>query len=165
MRLRPAEPGDVPVLLQFIRELAEYERALDEMRMDEAQLHGMMFGAKPLAEALVVEFDSAPQGAALWFESFNTWTGRPSLYIEDVYVRPAFRGHGAGRAVFAYLAALAVERDYRRVEWSVLDWNVSAIGFYESLGAECQSEWKKYRLSGERLRALANTGRTAGAKL
>lgn len=162
MILRPAEPRDVPVLLTFIRELAEYERALDEMLMDEAQLHGMMFGAKPLAEALVVEFDGEAQGAALWFESFNTWTGRPSLYIEDVYVRPAFRGHGAGRAVFAYLAALAVKRDYRRVEWSVLDWNVSAIGFYEALGAECQSEWKKYRLSGDALRALAKGATTTG---
>lgn len=152
----------MPVLLQLILELAEYERAREEVRMDEAQLHGMMFGVKPLAEALVVEFDGEPQGAALWFESFNTWTGRPSLYIEDVYVRPAFRGHGAGRAVFAYLAALALKRDYRRVEWSVLDWNVSAIGFYEALGAECQSEWKKYRLSGEALRALADADRTAG---
>jgi ribosomal protein S18 acetylase RimI-like enzyme len=156
VKLRPAEVRDVPVLLQFIRELAEYERALDEVQMDEHQLHGLLFGAKPSAEALVMEFDSEPQGAAMWYESFNTWTGRPGMYIEDVYVRPAFRGRGAGRAVFTYLAALAVERDYRRVEWSVLDWNESAIGFYEELGAICQSEWKRYRLSGGALRALAD---------
>ncbi len=153
--LRAAAPGDVPVILDFIRELAAYERAPDAVKMTAAQLHDALFGAKPRAEALLVEIAGAPRGFAAWYESFNTWTGRPGLYLEDLYVAPAARGQGAGKLIFRHLAAIAVERGYARMEWSVLDWNESAIKFYKSRGAEPLDEWTKYRLTGEALAALA----------
>jgi GNAT superfamily N-acetyltransferase len=145
----------VPAILGFIRELAVYERAPDAVKMTLPQLHDALFGAKPRAEALLVEIDGAPQGFAIWFESFNTWTGKPGLYLEDLYVTPAARGQGAGKTIFAHLAAIAVKRDYARMEWSVLDWNEPAINFYKSRGAEALDEWIKYRLTGEALKTLA----------
>ncbi len=158
MILRDATPDDVPLILGFIRELAVYEREPDAVKMTEAQLHGSLFGERRLAEALVVEIDGAPQGTALWYESFNTWTGRPGLSVEDVFVREPYRGHGVGRAIFAHLAKLAVRRNYFRMDWQVLEWNAPAIKFYERLGATAQADWLKYRLSGEALRALATGG-------
>jgi GNAT superfamily N-acetyltransferase len=153
--LRAAAPADVPVILNFIRELAVYERAPDAVKMTEAQLHDALFGEKPRAEALLVEIAGAPQGFAAWYESFNTWTGRPGLYLEDLYVTPAARGQGAGKLIFQHLAGIAVKRGYARMEWSVLDWNEPAIKFYKSRGAEALDEWTKYRLTGEALQALA----------
>ncbi|OYV37619.1 MAG: hypothetical protein B7Z80_12320 [Rhodospirillales bacterium 20-64-7] len=107
------------------------------------------------AEALLVELDGAPQAAVIWYQSFNTWTGRPGLAVEDVYVREAYRGRGVGQAMFKYLAKLAVERGYARMEWSVLDWNTPALEFYQSLGATDQTDWRRYRLTGDALAALA----------
>jgi GNAT superfamily N-acetyltransferase len=158
IELRDATPDDVPLILGFIRELAVYEREPDAVKMTEAQLRDSLFGTPVRAEALVVEIDGAPQGTALWFESFNTWTGRPGLSVEDVFVREAYRGHGVGRAIFAYLAKLAVRRNYFRMDWQVLEWNAPAIKFYEGLGAKAQADWLKYRLSGEALHSLATGG-------
>lgn len=155
MRLRAAQNDDVPLILDFIRELAVYEREPDAVKMTEAQLREALFGELPKAEALLAETETGPVGFAIWFESFNSWTGRPSLYLEDVYLRPEARKQGIGKAIFAHLAKLAVSRGYQRFEWSVLDWNEPAIKFYTGLGAEAQSDWTKYRLSGEALAAAA----------
>ncbi len=155
MILRPAAPADVPILHDFIRQLAAYEKAPDAVAMTPAELHEALFGPRPRAEALLALIDGQPGGFAIWFESFNTWTGRPALHIEDVFVVPAARGQGLGAAIFSHLARLAVARGYRRMEWAVLDWNAPAIGFYRKLGAEAQSEWTKYRLSGAALHAAA----------
>jgi len=153
-----AGPDDVPVLLTLIRELAAFERAPDAVKMSEAQLHEGLFGPEALAEALLVKIDGVPQAMAIWGRSFNTWTGRPGMAIEDVYVREACRGRGVGKAIFAHLAGLAVQRGYLRVDWQVLDWNETAIRFYDALGAQAQPEWLKYRLSGAALQAAANQG-------
>ena len=155
MRLRAAGLEDVPVILAFIRELAVFEREPDAVKMTADQLRDALFGHKPIAEALLAETAAGPVGFAIWFESFNTWTGRPSLYLEDVYVQPAARKQGIGKAIFAHLARLAVGRNYQRFEWSVLNWNEAAIKFYEGLGAKAQSDWTKYRLSGDALAAAA----------
>jgi GNAT superfamily N-acetyltransferase len=145
----------VPVLLEMILELAVYQDKTAVVKMTAVQLDGFLFGARPLAEALVVEIDAVPQGMAIWFESFNTWTGKGALYLEELFVRAPCRGRGAGKAVFSYLAKLAVARDYSRMEWQVLAKNAQAIAFYEGLGAAAQSEWIKYRLSGDTLAAAA----------
>ncbi len=155
MRLRDATPADVPMLLRFIRDLAIFEREPDAVKMTEAQLHEALFGARPRGQALLAETQAGPQGFAIWYETLSTWTGRPGLYVEDVYVVPEARGAGIGRAIFVHIAKLAVARDCSRLEWSVLKWNEAAIRFYESLGAKAESEWQKYRLSGETLAALA----------
>jgi len=148
-------PADVPMLLRFIRELAVFEREPDAVKMTETQLHGALFGDKPRGEALLAETQAGAQGFAIWYETLSTWTGRPGLYVEDVYVVPEARGAGIGRAIFVHIAKLAVARGCSRLEWSVLKWNENAIRFYESLGARAESEWQKYRLSGETLAALA----------
>jgi GNAT superfamily N-acetyltransferase len=155
VRLRDATPADVPMLLRFIRELAVFEREPDAVKMTKAQLHEALFGARPRGEALLAETQAGAQGFAIWYETLNTWTGRPGLYVEDVYVVPEARGAGIGRAIFVHIAKLAAARDCSRLEWSVLKWNETAIRFYESLGARAESEWQKYRLSGETLAALA----------
>ncbi len=155
MKLRDATPPDVPAILGFILELAIYERAPDSVKMTALQLHEALFGPKPRAEAVLVDIDGAPQGFAIWYETFSTWTGKPGLYLEDLYVTPTARGQGAGKAIFKHLAAIVVTRDYARMEWSVLDWNEPAIKFYQSRRAEALDEWTKYRLTGEALHALA----------
>lgn len=155
MKLRAAAPGDVTVLLGFIRELAEFERAPEAVKMTEAQLHDALFGPQPRAEALLAELDGAPQAAVIYYQNFNTWTGRPGMAVEDVYVRPAYRQRGLGQAMFRHLAQLAVARGYARMEWSVLDWNAPALAFYQRLGAKDQSDWRRYRLDGDALAALA----------
>jgi GNAT superfamily N-acetyltransferase len=156
VRLRPASAEDVPVILGFIRELATFEREPDAVKMTEAQLREALFGEPRRAEALLVETEAGAVGFAIWFESFNTWTGRPSLYLEDIYLRPQVRKRGIGKAIFAHLAKLAVSRGYQRFEWSVLNWNEQAINFYVGLGAQAQSDWTKYRLSGDALAAAAS---------
>jgi GNAT superfamily N-acetyltransferase len=153
--VRPARPADVPEILGLIRELAAYERAPDEVRATEEQLHTALFGAHPAAFAHVAELDDDVVGVAVWFLNFSTWLGRHGVYLEDLYVRPAVRGRGVGTALLRELAALCVERGYGRFEWWVLDWNESAIGFYTSIGAEAMSDWTVYRVSGDALRRLA----------
>ncbi|QKV92629.1 GNAT family N-acetyltransferase [Streptomyces sp. NA02950] len=157
--IRPAKPSDVPAILAMIRELAEYEKAPQEAKATEEQLSAALFGADPAVFALIAE-EVTGEGAetvgfALWFRNFSTWTGTHGVYLEDLYVTPRARGGGHGKALLAELARICVERGYTRFEWSVLDWNAPAIGFYASLGAEPMDEWTVRRLTGEPLRALA----------
>ncbi|HEX3997835.1 MAG TPA: GNAT family N-acetyltransferase [Pirellulales bacterium] len=144
--IRPARETDVAHLLAMIRELADYERLLDAVVATEAGLRQALFGEPRSAEALLAEFDGEPAGFALYFQTFSTFVGRPGLWLEDLFVRPAFRRHGIGRALFDRLAAIAVERGYGRMEWTVLDWNASAIDFYRRLGAVPLSDWTTFRL-------------------
>ncbi|WP_432011590.1 N-acetyltransferase family protein [Streptomyces cucumeris] len=157
--IRPAKPSDVPDILAMIRELAEYEKAPQEAKATEEQLREALFGADPAVFGLIAEegtgADAETVGFALWFRNFSTWTGTHGVYLEDLYVTPRARGGGHGKALLAELARICVERGYTRFEWSVLDWNAPAIGFYASLGAEPMDEWTVRRLTGEPLRALA----------
>jgi GNAT superfamily N-acetyltransferase len=155
--IRAAKPGDVPQLLQFIRELAEYERLAHTVETTEELLAKGLFGERPAAEALVAEIDGEAVGWALFFTNFSTFKGLPGLYIEDIYVRPQFRGRGAGKALLKRVAELAVERGCGRVEWAVLDWNTPSIEFYKSLGAMPLQEWTMYRLTGESLQRLGGS--------
>ncbi|MFI6292084.1 GNAT family N-acetyltransferase [Nonomuraea sp. NPDC050790] len=152
--IRPATPDDVPEILAMVGELADYEKAAHEVRATEAQLRAALFGERPAAFAHVAEDDGRLAGFALWFLSFSTWRGVHGIYLEDLFVRPQHRGGGHGRALLAELAKICVERGYQRLEWSVLDWNAPAIGFYKKLGAVPMDEWTVYRLTDEPLRAL-----------
>jgi GNAT superfamily N-acetyltransferase len=154
--LRPATPADVPVILACIRRLAEYERLAHECIATEAQLHETLFGASPAAEVVLAFAGDDPAGFALWFQSYSTFLARPGLYLEDLFVYPQHRGRGLGRQLLRHLARVAVERGYGRVEWSVLDWNVDAIGFYRSIGAELLDDWRRCRLAGDAIPALAS---------
>lgn len=154
-RIRPAGEADVPLILRFIRELAEYERLLDEVVATEASLRATLFGPRPAAEVVIAEEDGAPVGFALFFHNYSTFLARPGLYLEDLYVRPEARGRGTGRALLAHLARLARERGCGRLEWWVLDWNESAVRFYRSLGARPMDEWTVFRLTGPDLARLA----------
>jgi GNAT superfamily N-acetyltransferase len=156
--IRPATLEDVPQLLTFIRELAEYERLSHEVVATVDDLSRSLFGREPCAHALLAFADSAPVGFAVYFYNFSTFLGRPGLYLEDLFVRPAVRGLGIGRALLARLARLAIERGCGRLEWAVLDWNESAIRFYRKLGAKPNDDWTTYRLSGEGLSDLAREG-------
>jgi len=153
--IRFAEPADVPTLLALVRELADYERAADQVLATPELLHEALFGPKPAAEALIAEMDGAPVGMALFFHNFSTWTGRRGLYLEDLYVTPAARGAGVGKALLKRLAEIAVARGCARFEWAVLDWNQPAIDFYRAMGAEMMDEWRICRVSGVALSALA----------
>jgi GNAT superfamily N-acetyltransferase len=155
LRLRDATREDLPLVLGFIRALAEYERLADEVRADEATLATFLFGEPRRAEALIAHRDGEPVGFAVWYFSFSTFLGRPSLYIEDVFVNPDQRGRGVGKAIFAHLAARAVSQGCGRMEWSVLDWNAPSIAFYRSLGAKPREGWTLQQLTGEPLAALA----------
>lgn len=152
--IRPADSADLPLIAQLIRDLAEYEKLAGEVRFDEAVLGAMLFGSRPYAEVIIGELDGVPQAFALFFHNFSTFEGRPGIYLEDLFVRPAARGAGLGKAMLAHLAALAVERDCARLEWSVLDWNEPAIGFYRSLGARMMDEWTVMRVDGPALTQL-----------
>jgi GNAT superfamily N-acetyltransferase len=154
--LRFGTAEDVPLILTFIRELATYEKLLDEVVATEEDLHAALFGARPYAEVILAFQDEAPAGFALFFHTFSTFLGQPGLYLEDLYVRPDRRGQGLGRLLLRTLATLAVERGCGRLEWAVLDWNAPAIRFYEALGAEPMDEWTVYRLTGEALEQLAD---------
>ena len=156
LAIRSATPADLPLIAQFIRDLADYEKLAHEVRFDEAKLGEKLFGARPYAEVVIGEIDGAPQGFALFFHNFSTFEGRPGLYLEDLFVRPEARGSGLGKALLARLAALCTERDCARLEWSVLDWNAPAIGFYQSLGAKLMDEWTVMRVDGEALTKLAS---------
>ena len=145
----------MPLILTFIRELAEYERLSHEVVATEDSLHEWLFGEKPVAEVLIAEYGAEAVGFALFFHSFSTFLGRPGIYLEDLYVRPAFRGRGMGEAMLVHLAKLAKERGCGRLEWSVLDWNEPSIRFYESLGAVAMQDWTVQRVTGEALDRLA----------
>jgi len=151
--LRPAVAADVPVILAFIRGLAAYERLLHEVEATEERLRATLFPAdgRPAAECLLAFHAGAPAGFALWFTNYSTFLARPGLYLEDLYVEPALRGRGIGKALLLHLAGLAAARGYGRMEWSVLDWNEPAIAFYESLGAVRKREWQICRLAGAAL--------------
>ena len=155
--LRPALSADVPIVLHCIRGLAEYEHLEHACVATEALLHESLFGADPSAEVTLAFLGEAPAGFALWFPNYSTFLARPGLYLEDLFVLPAYRGRGVGRQLLASLAKTAVARGYGRVEWSVLDWNVDAIRFYESLGALPKSEWTTYQVAGDALARLAET--------
>lgn len=154
-RLRPARPGDESGILALILELAAYEREPDAVENTVEMLTATLFGDEPRAFGHVVERDGAIVGIAIWFLTYSTWTGTHGIWLEDLYVDEAQRGRGYGRALMAALAATCVERGYRRFEWTVLDWNEPAIGFYRSIGAEPLEEWTTQRLTAERLAALA----------
>jgi GNAT superfamily N-acetyltransferase len=153
--IRPATPADISLIGQFIRDLAEYEKLAHEVRFDEAVMAQKLFGPRPFAEVLIGEIGGTPQGFALFFHNFSTFEGRPGIYLEDLFVRPDARGSGLGKALLGKLAALAVERDCARLEWSVLDWNTPAIDFYKALGARPMDEWTVYRVDGDALTDLA----------
>jgi GNAT superfamily N-acetyltransferase len=155
LSIRSATPADISLIGQFIRDLAEYEKLAHEVRFDEAVMAQKLFGPRPFAEVLIGEIDGTPQGFALFFHNFSTFEGRPGIYLEDLFVRPDARGSGLGKALLGKLAALAVERDCARLEWSVLDWNTPAIDFYKALGARPMDEWTVYRVDGDTLTGLA----------
>ncbi len=156
INIRPAYPEDTALILRFVRELAEYEKALAEVVATEEMIEAALFGTDPRAHALICEQGEEAVGFALYFFNFSTWLGKYGLFVEDLYVSPEYRGHGIGRTLLRHLAQLAVERDCGRFEWNVLDWNEPAIRFYESCGAVAQDEWVGYRLSGEALRSFAD---------
>lgn len=157
--IRPAAPADVPTIRALIAELAEYEREPEAAKATEEQLHAVLFAEHPAVFALVAEDDAGnPVGFALYFLNFSTWNGTHGIYLEDLFVRPEARGGGHGRALLRELARIAVERDYGRVEWSVLDWNEPSIGFYKALGAVSMDEWTTMRLTGEALEAFGGEG-------
>ena len=155
LNIRNAVRADLPLIAQFIRDLADYERLAHEVRFDEAVLGDRLFGARPYAEVLIGEIDGNPQGFALFFHNFSTFEGKPCVYLEDLFVRPEARGSGLGKALLAALARIAVERDCARLEWWVLDWNDPAIQFYKKLGAKPMDEWTTFRVDGDALQQLA----------
>ncbi len=155
--IRFAEAADTPAILRFIRALAEYEKLTDACVADEATLRANLFGARSYAEVLLIEDRNGPHGFALFFHNFSTFIARPGIYLEDLFVDPAQRGKGYGKALLKRLAEIAVERGCGRLEWSVLDWNQPSIDFYVSLGARPMEEWTIYRLDGDSLTALART--------
>ena len=154
--IRPARPGDVAEIHRLIRALADYEKSLDEVVVTQDELRQSLFGERLAVFAHVAEHGGVVGGLALWFLNYSTWTGRHGIYLEDLYVTPALRRHGYGRALLAELARICVDRGYGRLEWSVLDWNAPAIGFYASLGAVAMDSWTVHRLAGPALLALAS---------
>ena len=152
----------MPLILTLIGELAEYERLSHEVVATEDSLQQWLFGEKLAAEVLIAERRTEAAGFALFFHSFSTFLGRPGIYLEDLYVRPAFRGRGMGKAMLVHLAKLAKERGCGRLEWSVLDWNEPSIRFYESLGAVAMDDWTVHRVTGEALDRLAARGPESG---
>lgn len=155
MQLRSATRDDSALILSLIRELAEFEHLLHEVAADEATLAEHLFGAQPRAEVLIAQVAGETAGFALYFHNFSTFLGKPGLYLEDLYIRPAYRGRGYGRSIMQRLARIAVERGCGRFEWWVLDWNHPAIEFYRSLGAQPMNDWTVQRVSGDALNALA----------
>lgn len=156
--LRTATERDVPLILSFIRELAEYERLSHEVVATEQLLRASLFGERPAAEVVVGDYGDEPAGFTLFFHNFSTFLGRPGSYLEDLYVTPGLRGRGVGRAMLAYLAKLAKERGCGRLEWSVLYWNEPAIKLYKSIGATPMDDWTVFRVTGEALDGLADEG-------
>ena len=158
LTLRPARPDDAAPLLALIKGLAAYEREPDAVETTEADLRAQLATDPPPFRCLIAEWEGAPAGFCLFFQSYSTWRGRPGIYLEDLFVLPELRGRGIGKALLAALARHTLAIDGRRLEWAVLDWNAPAIAFYESLGAAPLSEWTTWRLDREALRALAASG-------
>ena len=156
--LRPAAPEDVPLILQFIKDLAEYERLSHLVVATEEQLRKTLFGERRVAEVILGFEGKAPAAFALFFHNYSTFLGKPGIYLEDLFVRPEFRRRGYGKIVLSQLAKIAVERNCGRLEWSVLDWNQPAIDFYKSLGAKPMDEWTVFRLTGESLEEMGGEG-------
>jgi GNAT superfamily N-acetyltransferase len=154
-RIERVRDGDVPLLRQLIGELADYEHLSDQMAATDEGLRAALFSARPAAEAVIAFAGDEPAGFALFFQNFSTFVGKPGLYLEDLFVRPPWRGRGLGLALLRHLAGIAVERGYGRMEWSVLDWNELALGFYRRLGARPMDQWTVYRLAGDDIRRLA----------
>jgi GNAT superfamily N-acetyltransferase len=154
--ITPATPADVPLILSLINELADYEKLRHEVIATEASVGQALFGPRPSAEAVIARMGAQPAGFALYFHNFSTFLGKQGLYLEDLFVRPAYRGRAIGKALLRHLAALALERGCGRFEWAVLDWNRPARDFYEALGAQAKSDWIIHRLSGDALQRLAD---------
>ena len=157
IRIEPAQKSQAPLILYFIKQLAEYERLLDEVTADEARIEQSLFGEKSCAEVVIAYFDDQPAGFAIFFSTYSTFVGQPGIYLEDLFVEPKFRGFGVGKALLVHLAKLVRERGGARLEWSVLNWNEPSIQFYKGLGATAQDEWTMYRVTGENLDKLAET--------
>lgn len=155
LTIRAATPADVPTILGFVRELAEYERMSHEVVATESIIAESLFGPRPAAEAIIAEVEGKAVGYACYFTSYSSFLGRGGVYIEDIYVQPHIRGAGIGKRLMARVAQTAVERRRGRLEWAVLDWNEPSIAFYKSLGARAMSEWTVYRVTGAELQALA----------
>jgi GNAT superfamily N-acetyltransferase len=155
LSIRPARPGEAGLVFQFVRELAEYEELTHEVEATEAMIDAALFGPNPRVFCDIAEWNGAPVGNALWFLNFSTFSGRSGIYLEDLFVRPAFRGKGIGKGLMVHLARLCVENGWARFEWSVLDWNAPSIAFYKSIGAQLKDEWTICRVSGEALAKLA----------
>jgi GNAT superfamily N-acetyltransferase len=153
--IRAANPADIPAIRRLIVELAIYEKEPDAVKATHDDLARALFGERPVAECVLAEVDGQAVGLALFFTNFSTWTGKPGLYLEDLFVMPSARGAGLGKALLVHLAGIAVARGYGRFEWSVLDWNTPAIGFYQALGARLMDEWTVMRVDGDALKALA----------
>jgi GNAT superfamily N-acetyltransferase len=155
LRIVPANESDVPLIVTFIRKLAEYERLAHLVVTTEANIHEHVFGDHPVAEVLLAYWDGEAVGIALYFRNFSTFLGVPGIYLEDLFVEPTHRSKGIGKALLAQLAKIAIERGYGRLDWAVLDWNTPSIDFYRRLGAVPQVEWTGYRLTGDALERLA----------
>ncbi|MFN3319149.1 MAG: GNAT family N-acetyltransferase [Allorhizobium sp.] len=155
LTIRPATPEDAATILGFITELAVYEKAGHEVEATEETIRASIFGEGSVTEAVILESDGRPAGFAVWFYSYSTWLAKNGLYLEDLYVSPDYRGTGAGKMLLKHLAGIAVEKGCGRFEWSVLDWNEPAIRVYDAIGAEPQSEWIRYRMTGQALRDFA----------
>jgi GNAT superfamily N-acetyltransferase len=162
--VRSVTPDDMEILANLVRELAVYEKLEEHAKATADDFHRNLFGPRPAAEAAIAEINREPVGFALWFTTFSTFRGQPGIYLEDVFVRPRYRGLGIGKALLAMLARLAVERGCGRLEWSVLNWNEPAIGFYRALGAKRMDEWTVYRLFDEPLQRLAALGPVVGER-
>ena len=157
IRLEPATQKDVPVILRFIKELADYEKLSQEVVATEDTLRTSLFGARPAAEVVIAYASDEPVGFALYFQTFSTFLGRPGIYLEDLYVTPARRGQGVGRRLLAHVARVAIDRGYGRMEWSVLNWNEPALVVYRRIGARPLDEWTVQRLTGDALKSLAGS--------
>ena len=157
LRIEMASEKDVPLLLTFIRELALYERLLEVVTTTEEDLRSTLFGAEACAQGLLAYKDDDAVAFAIYFFNYSTFSGRPGLYLEDIFIRPAHRGAGVGRQIFSFLAQIALARGCNRMEWAVLNWNAPAIGFYESLGARPMHDWTTFRLPYEQLQRMSHT--------
>ena len=156
--LRFATADDVGLILDFIRQLADYEKMTQDVVTDEDQLRQSLFGDRRVAEVVIAWYDGEPAGFALFFHNFSTFLGRPGIYLEDLFVIPQLRGHGIGQVLLSHLAEIAVDRGCGRLEWAVLDWNTDAVRFYERFGAKAMDEWTVFRITGDALEKLAQSG-------
>jgi GNAT superfamily N-acetyltransferase len=164
LHIRPATSTDIPLIQQFIRDLAEYERSPESAVATQEDLMRDGFGPEPKYRCVIAEWDGAPAGFAFFFYNYSTWQGRPGLYLEDLFVKPDFRGKGIGKSLLLHLAKIAVSENCGRFQWQVLDWNTPAIDFYKSLGAEIMSEWLTMRVTADNLRKLAQLADSATTK-